>query len=714
MSNINQNFPDNPHIEVIKSGKTGLFTNYIFKAIPLAFDESMSYYETLCGLLNYLKNVIIPTVNNNANAVTELQNLYVQLHDYVENYFTNLDVQDEINNKLDQMVENGTLQNILNNYTNTTRVYNTHQDMINDTTLVNNQKAKTLGYYSINDGGEGDYYIVDNEPTNSYYETTSNGKYAILIAKNDTINLKQLGGKEIDNDGTKYDNTPYINKYLNFVKNSNKKYKLFIPSGIWCFSEVTFPSASNGIYIYGVNNFNLDYASKGTIITSYNDNQNYLWATSISSSNGVTNFNIENLLFSSADYQFNNTNKVWEVTHIKNIGTCLNIINSGFGIIDNLAFEQINGNALKISSSWEIYYKLLFFRFINALSTDGVMIIDNVSEYHSTDGFGTNASSFDNIMFEAVHGDLIKIKSGSIFGNSNFKNINFEDFRYTLNGTYTNAESNTNTHDGTFTINSIFNIEDNAYLLPIYIENIELNNFAKNIYAINNNKYIYDTIINLGSNIKGIITINNVNCHGMYKNLNIISNYPEKQMAPTFKFTINNINCTGKNTDDISAIFDVYGFKKINSGNVNLNFDTTDSATSSTDNRFNTIIPFYSIAYINANLNKGFLYYDSECNNKLKLAVSPKNADVSGDSLYSTFIKSGNTIKLRAKIPLNETYKFIINDRTHNGVLTVTGSGNYEMYTIDITNLEFGKECRFLKSPDSTTDNVYLDWFIMY
>ena len=122
MSNINQNFPDNPHIQVIKSGKTGLFTNYIFKAIPLAFDESMSYYETLCGLLNYLKNVIIPTVNNNADAVAELQNLYIQLHEYVENYFTNLDVQDEINNKLDQMVEDGTLKNILNNYTNTTRV----------------------------------------------------------------------------------------------------------------------------------------------------------------------------------------------------------------------------------------------------------------------------------------------------------------------------------------------------------------------------------------------------------------------------------------------------------------------------------------------------------------------------------------------------------------------------------------------------------------
>ena len=110
----NNNLPDNPNIEVIKAKETGLFTNYIFKAIPLAFDESMSYYETLCGLLNYLKNVIIPTVNNNADAVSELQNLYIELKEYVDNYFKNLDVQEEINNKLDEMVEDGTFDKIIN------------------------------------------------------------------------------------------------------------------------------------------------------------------------------------------------------------------------------------------------------------------------------------------------------------------------------------------------------------------------------------------------------------------------------------------------------------------------------------------------------------------------------------------------------------------------------------------------------------------------
>ena len=106
----------NNQIETINPNETGLFTNYIFKAIPMAFDESMSYYETLCGLKSYLKNTILPTVNNNAEALIELQGLYVELKDYVDHYFDNLDVQEEINNKLDDLVENGTLTTLISNY----------------------------------------------------------------------------------------------------------------------------------------------------------------------------------------------------------------------------------------------------------------------------------------------------------------------------------------------------------------------------------------------------------------------------------------------------------------------------------------------------------------------------------------------------------------------------------------------------------------------
>ena len=48
--------------------------------------------------------------------VTEYINKFTELKDFVDNYFENLDVQEEINNKLDAMVEDGTLQALFAGY----------------------------------------------------------------------------------------------------------------------------------------------------------------------------------------------------------------------------------------------------------------------------------------------------------------------------------------------------------------------------------------------------------------------------------------------------------------------------------------------------------------------------------------------------------------------------------------------------------------------
>lgn len=84
--------------------------------LPTSYMESLTYEEQLIWLCNYLENVVIPAVNNNAEAVKELQDLYVVLKDYVDNYFNNLDVQQEINNKLDAMAADGSLTNLIKSY----------------------------------------------------------------------------------------------------------------------------------------------------------------------------------------------------------------------------------------------------------------------------------------------------------------------------------------------------------------------------------------------------------------------------------------------------------------------------------------------------------------------------------------------------------------------------------------------------------------------
>ena len=91
--------------------------------LPTSYLETMTYYEMLVWFTNYLRDSIIPAVNNNAEAVHELQQLFVELQTYVNNYFDNLDVQEEINNKLDKMVKDGTLQEIISNYLNSKAIF---------------------------------------------------------------------------------------------------------------------------------------------------------------------------------------------------------------------------------------------------------------------------------------------------------------------------------------------------------------------------------------------------------------------------------------------------------------------------------------------------------------------------------------------------------------------------------------------------------------
>ena len=82
--------------------------------LPASYLAGLTYEEQLLWFCDYLKNTVIPAINNNAEAVEELQNLYKELKSYVDNYFTNLDVQEEINNKLDTMASDGTLEKIIN------------------------------------------------------------------------------------------------------------------------------------------------------------------------------------------------------------------------------------------------------------------------------------------------------------------------------------------------------------------------------------------------------------------------------------------------------------------------------------------------------------------------------------------------------------------------------------------------------------------------
>ena len=67
-------------------------------ALPTSYLESMTYAELLMWFCNYLQETVIPTVNNNADAVEELQSLYEQLQQYRENIIAiDRDIINELN-----------------------------------------------------------------------------------------------------------------------------------------------------------------------------------------------------------------------------------------------------------------------------------------------------------------------------------------------------------------------------------------------------------------------------------------------------------------------------------------------------------------------------------------------------------------------------------------------------------------------------------------
>ena len=85
------------------------------KVLPLVYDDSLSYYELLCKVVDYL-NKTMEDVGVLEGDVTGLHEAYKKLQSYVNDYFSTLDVQEEINNKLDAMAKNGTLSQLIKPY----------------------------------------------------------------------------------------------------------------------------------------------------------------------------------------------------------------------------------------------------------------------------------------------------------------------------------------------------------------------------------------------------------------------------------------------------------------------------------------------------------------------------------------------------------------------------------------------------------------------
>ena len=225
------------------------FVRFVASAVPMVFDNSLSYYEALCALWKYIQDTA-DVVNNNATLEEEFIDKVNELETYVNTYFDNLDVQEEINNKLDAMAEAGTLADIISQYLNSTAIfgYDNVASMKSAANLVNGSYAKTLGFYAKNDGGGATYKIrsitnddVVDEATIIEMGDGTNNLIAELITV-DPINVKTLG---VYGDGT-HDDTLAIQHAIDKFPLRT----LYFPSGTYGISGALTIYQAND---YGVN-----------------------------------------------------------------------------------------------------------------------------------------------------------------------------------------------------------------------------------------------------------------------------------------------------------------------------------------------------------------------------------------------------------------------------------------------------------------------------
>ena len=136
------------------------FKMWCQKVLPTVYDNSLSYYELLNKLVNVV-NKCIESIDTTDENMRNLYENYTQLQEWVNNYFNNLDVQNEINKKLDEMSKDGSLSALIQ------PLFDEYKDVIDIAIETQNNEIDVLKsrmdtFASLPDGStSGDAELVD-------------------------------------------------------------------------------------------------------------------------------------------------------------------------------------------------------------------------------------------------------------------------------------------------------------------------------------------------------------------------------------------------------------------------------------------------------------------------------------------------------------------------------------------------------------------------
>lgn len=122
-----------------KKTRIPFFRRFVLQNFPFIEQDfdALTDYELICKVVEYL-NKVIESTNASSEQIEILTDAFNNLQFYVEHYFDNLDIQEEINNKLEEMAEDGSLAELIQTYAfkdlNVSNNYEVITRKIHDTT----------------------------------------------------------------------------------------------------------------------------------------------------------------------------------------------------------------------------------------------------------------------------------------------------------------------------------------------------------------------------------------------------------------------------------------------------------------------------------------------------------------------------------------------------------------------------------------------------
>lgn len=135
---------------------------YCAKVIPLAFDESLSYYECICNIANHINNEIIPKVNESSEIINEVQDEVVNLKEYVDDNMLTKDVNDLTNYTKTSDLSNVALTGNYNDLSNKPTIPDVSNFITKD---VNDLTYYTLSSNLSSVATSGSYNDLSDKPT---------------------------------------------------------------------------------------------------------------------------------------------------------------------------------------------------------------------------------------------------------------------------------------------------------------------------------------------------------------------------------------------------------------------------------------------------------------------------------------------------------------------------------------------------------------------